>query len=300
MTLNHRNVKVAGISLHVVEAGPPDAPTVLFLHGWPECWVAFKQIMPALGERAHCLAIDLPGIGGSEMPPIANDKRALATYVRGLIETLGLRGVTLVGHDVGAQIVYAYLHEYPNELAAAALMNIVIPGVDPWSEVVRNPSIWHFAFHAIPELPEVLVTGRQAAYFDYFYDLLSATRTGVTGQSRQAYVAAYSRPEAMRTGFDWYRAFAQDEKDNRASQGLRIETPVLCIRGDREYGDLERYVAGLRTAGLRNVTGRLIRACGHFGPDEQPVEVATMISDFIPHRRVNDIQSPVSHDVDVK
>jgi pimeloyl-ACP methyl ester carboxylesterase len=280
VTLNHRNVNVAGILLHVVEAGPPNAPTVLFLHGWPESWATFEQVISALGERVHCLAIDLPGIGGSETPPASNDKRGLATYVHGLIATLDLRGVTLVGHDVGSQIVYAYLHEYPNELAGAVMMNIVIPGVDPWSEVIRNPSIWHFAFHAIPELPETLVTGRQAAYFDYFYDVLSATHAGVSAQARQAYVAAYSRPEALRTGFGWYRAFAQDEKDNIARQGHRVDTPVLYIRGDREYGDMERYVAGLRAAGLRNVTGRLIQGCGHFAPDEQPIELARMIGEF--------------------
>jgi pimeloyl-ACP methyl ester carboxylesterase len=240
--------------------------------------------MSALGERAHCLAIDLPGIGGSETPPASGDKRALAAYVHGLVDMLDLRGVTLVGHDVGAQIVYAYLHEYPNELAGAVLMNIVIPGVDPWSEVIRNPSIWHFAFHAIPELPETLVTGRQAAYFDYFYDVLSATHAGVSAQARQAYVAAYSRPEALRTGFGWYRAFSQDEKDNIARQGHRVDTPVLYMRGDHEYGDMERYAAGLRTAGLRNVTGRLIQGCGHFAPDEQPIEVATVIGEFAAHQ----------------
>jgi pimeloyl-ACP methyl ester carboxylesterase len=147
-----------------VEAGPFSAPTVLFLHGWPESWATFERVMSALGEQAHCLAIDLPGIGGSETPLASSDKRALATFVHGLVDMLDLRGVTLVGYDVGAQIVYAYLHEYPNELTGAILMNIVIPGVDPWSEVVRNPSIWHFAFHAIPELPETLVTGRQAAF----------------------------------------------------------------------------------------------------------------------------------------
>jgi pimeloyl-ACP methyl ester carboxylesterase len=280
VTLSHRNVNVTGLSLHVVETRTRNAQAVLFLHGWPESWVAFEQIMLALGEQAHCLAIDLPGIGGSETPPAANDKRALARHVHDLIGSLELRGVTLVGHDVGAQIVYAYLHEYPNQLAGAVLMNIVIPGVDPWSEIVRNPSIWHFAFHAIPELPETLVTGHQTAYFDYFYDLLSATRAGVSAQARQAYVAAYSRPEALRTGFDWYRAFAQDEKDSRSSRDCRVNTPVLYARGEREYGELEPYVAGLRAAGLQNVTGRLIRDSGHFSPDEQPVEVAAIIGEF--------------------
>ena len=63
--------------------------------------------------------------------------------------------VTLAGHDAGGQIVYAYLHAYPEDLARAVIMNVAIPGLDPWDEVKRNPHIWHFAFHAVPELPEI-------------------------------------------------------------------------------------------------------------------------------------------------
>jgi hypothetical protein len=43
-------------------------------------------------------------------------------------------------------------------------MNVVVPGVDHWSEVKRNPNIWHFAFHAVPELPEKLVQGKEAGF----------------------------------------------------------------------------------------------------------------------------------------
>lgn len=278
--MNHRNIDVAGLSLHVAEAGERGAPAVIFLHGWPQCWAAFKQVMPALAERAHTIAIDLPGIGGSETRAPLNDKRTLARYVHAMIGALDLRDVTLVGHDIGGQIVYAYLHEY-QDLARAVLMNIVIPGIDPWADVIRNPHIWHFAFHAIPELPEALVTDRLAPYFDYFYNVLAATPDGVPASVRREYAAAYSRPEALRTGFDWYRAFAQDEKANLADKHQPVNTPVLYLRGDKEPGDIDRYVAGLRDGGLRNVRSSLIANSGHFTPDEQPAQIARVISEFI-------------------
>ena len=156
-------------------------------------------------------------------------------------------------------------------------MNIVIPGVDPWSEVIRNPHIWHFAFHAIPDLPERLVANRLGPYFDYFYDALSARGDRVSPSAREKYVRAYSRPDALRTGFDWYRTFAQDERDNHPARS--IETPVLYVRGEEEQGDIGQYVGGLRSAGLRNVSGKIIAASGHFSPDEQPGEVADAIAD---------------------
>jgi pimeloyl-ACP methyl ester carboxylesterase len=293
VSLKHSRVAVDGIPLHIVEAGARNTPAVLLLHGWPESWIAFEQVLSLLGERTRAIAIDLPGIGESRAPARANDKRTLARYIRSLTHQLDLQSVTLVGHDVGGQIVYACLRDFAGELSRAVMMNIAIPGVDPWSEVTQNPRIWHFAFHAIPELPERLVANRAGPYFDYFFDTLSARPGAVSARARARYVQAYSRPEALRTGFDWYRAFPQDERDNKSVR--QIHTPVLYLRGEKEQGDIERYVQGLRSAGLRNVTGHLIRHSGHFAPEEQPREVASAILNFmtsgrsagtVPRRRV--------------
>jgi pimeloyl-ACP methyl ester carboxylesterase len=283
ISLKHSTVPVDNIPLHVVEAGESDAPAVLFLHGWPESWTAFERVLYLLGDRTHALAIDLPGIGESSIPARANDKRTLATCVHGLIRELGLQSVTLVGHDVGGQIVYAYLRQYSGELARAVLMNIVIPGVDPWSEVIRNRYLWHFAFHSIADLPEMLVSGHTREYFDYFYDILSATRDGVPVHAREAYVRAYSRPEALRTGFGWYRSFERDERDN--ANVRTIDTPVLYLRGQEEQGELARYVRGLRSVGLRHASGKLIPDSGHFAPDERPGEVAKAVAEFMQIKR---------------
>jgi len=225
-----------------------------------------------------------PGIGGSKIPPRSNDKNTLACHVHGLIERMKLPSVTLVGHDVGGQIVYAYLKAYPDELQKAVIMNVAVPGVDPWSEVKRNPYIWHFAFHAIPNLPELLVRGKGAAYFAFFFDTISARPDGVSESAREMYVEAYSRPEALHTGFEWYRAFPQDEKDNHASQGNSVQTRVLYLRGEHEIGSLEDYVKGRGESGLRNLEGRLIPNSGHYAPDEQPNEVAAILSESSPHR----------------
>ncbi len=135
----------------------------------------------------------------------------------------------LVGHDVGGQIVYAYLHSYPGELSKSVIMNVSVPGIDPWDEVKHNPYIWHFAFHAIPILPETLVAGKQGPYFDYFYDTISVKQKSIDKQIRTAYVESYSTFESLKTGFDWYRAFPKDEEDNIKLKNNKIQTPVLYL-----------------------------------------------------------------------
>ena len=83
--------------------------------------------MTALSQEAHVVAIDLPGIGGSKTPPRSTDKHTLACHVHSLIEGMKLPSVTLVGHDVGGQIVYAYLKAYPDDLQKAVIMNVAVP-----------------------------------------------------------------------------------------------------------------------------------------------------------------------------
>jgi len=62
-TFRHRQVTVAGSPLHVVEAGDPEAAPFLFLHGWPESWHSWRQIMTVASGQVRAIAMDLPGVG---------------------------------------------------------------------------------------------------------------------------------------------------------------------------------------------------------------------------------------------
>ena len=71
--------------------------------------------------------------------------------------------------------------------------------------------------------------------------------------ARDTVAKAYTRPQALYVRFEWYRAFAQDEQANRDSMSDPVRTPVVYMRGEHDAGDLERYLNGLRSGGLRNV-----------------------------------------------
>ncbi len=278
--MRHFHVGVEGLSIHVAEGGAEDRQGLLFLHGWPQDWSAFAGVMAALQEDARVVALDLPGIGLSERPAYSNDKRTLAFIVRDVIESLGLQDVTLAGHGIGAQIVYSYLRVFPGALRRAVLMNPAIPGVEPWSRVARDARSWYLAFHAIQGLPEILVSSHRTSYFNYFYDRLSGP-AGVSVRARAAYVAAYASPVALRTGFEWFRAFTRDERDNQAVRGERVDTPVLVLRGEHETALVADDIAGLRDSGCADVRGDVVRGSGYFAPDEQAEAVAVLLREFI-------------------
>jgi pimeloyl-ACP methyl ester carboxylesterase len=277
-SFRHRQVMLGATELHVVEAGDPAAPPVVFLHGWPSSWRSWQDVMALAAGSCRAIAVDLPGVGGSTGEPTDGTKRALAAVVRDLVTALDLRDVTLVGQDAGGMIAYPYLCAYP-DLARAVIMNVVIPGLDPWDQVLANPYIWHFAFHAIPELPETLVDGHQRAYFDYYYDILSADPAAIPPEVREEYVAAYASRAALTAGFSWYRAFPQDAGDNTAA--TPPSTPLLYLRGEHERGDLAAYEAGFRAAGLTDVRTARIPGAGHFAGEESPEGTWRAVADFM-------------------
>ncbi len=277
--LRHRQVYVDGSSVHVVEAGDPAAAPVVFLHGWPESWRSWLPVMERADEQVRAIALDLPGVGESTGAATDGSKRELARVVRSVIGALALDGVTLVGHDAGGMIAYSYLRAY-DDVARVVIMDVVVPGVDPWDEVLRNPYIWHFAFHSIPELPERLVQGRQAEYFDFFYEVLCADPAKVGAEARAAYVEAYSRASALTAGFDWYRTFPRDAAENGETLGHETTTPLLYLRGEHESGDIDAYVAGFRAAGVAHVEQGIVPGAGHFAPEEAPEETWRLLAGF--------------------
>ena len=269
--------------MHVVSAGSKHALSLVFLHGWPEDWSAWTQMLHQASQQVHAVAIDLPGIGESVMadPPAA--KHEISGLVGDVIAALGLKKVVVVGHDVGGQIAFAHLSRTSGRIDAAVIMDVVVPGLPPWDEVLRNPNIWHFAFHAVPRLPEQLVAGKEESYFDFFYNEIARHPERITPDRRRTYAKAYSRPASLKAGFNWYRAFPHDAACNAElmKRGAAITEPVLYIRGRDEAGTIDRYLEGFKGAGLANIRGAVIPDCGHFAPEEQPAAVWQEIQRFL-------------------
>ena len=239
--------------------------------------------MQLAAASARAIAIDLPGIGESTSEVVPATKSQLAAVVRGLVSTLGLQNLTLVGHDAGGMITYSYMRQYA-DLARAVILDVVVPGVDPWEEVRRNSHVWHFAFHAVARLPERLVQGRQAEYFDYFFDVLSADPSRIDAASRRAHVQAYATDAALSAGFGWYRAFGQDAAENRALVGQRaVSTPLLYLRGAKGpsgTGGIQPYLEGFRRVGVEHLVSSIVPGAGHFCAEEAPEETWRLIAEF--------------------
>jgi len=273
-------LEVGPVRIAATKAGSAEGPALLLLHGWPQSRALYDGVVEALSKRFLVLAMDLPDVGDSRGAPPSAEKAMLADLVLAAAERAGARDVTIVGLDVGGMIAFAAARDHGERISRAIVINTVIPGLDPWGAVLADPHVWHFAFHAIPGLPETLVRGRERAYFDFFHDALASDPGKIPDALREIFAQAYARPEALKAGFDWYRAMARDAERNARSRP--ISTPLLFVRGDADGRSAESYAPGLKAAGVASLKIRTVAGTGELLPVERPEAFIDIVEDFAP------------------
>lgn len=278
-------IRIDAMTVGATVAGSEHLPSLLLLHGWPHCRRLYRPVMEALGEQARVIAIDLPDIGDSRGAPPGFDKRTLADIAIAAAERLDAPRPVVAGLDVGGMIAFSAARDHGQRIAGAMVMNTVVPGLPPWEQVIANPAIWHFAFHQLPKLPEALVSDRQRIYFDFFIDALSDNAKAIGDDMRQRFADAYRRPEALRAGFEWYRAMPEDAVRNR--ERVAIDIPVAYVRGDADHADLQAYLDGLRAGGVLNLVGHTIPESGELLPLENPSAFVDSVRGFMQRVRAS-------------
>ena len=107
-----KTARANGITLNYAMGGA--GPTVVLLHGYPQTWYMWRKVMPALAGHYTVIAPDLRGSGGSDAPAGGYDKATLAEDIRQLLLAMGRTDqVSLVGHDIGTTVSYAYAAAHP-------------------------------------------------------------------------------------------------------------------------------------------------------------------------------------------
>ncbi|MDH2426876.1 alpha/beta hydrolase [Sphaerisporangium sp. TRM90804] len=260
----HGKVAVEGGNLHYVRGG--SGPAIVLLHGWPETWLMWRPVMPALARDHTVIAFDLPGLGDSAIPSGGYDKATTAKRIREAVHKLGFTQVELLGHDLGVLIAHPYARDFPGEVTRFAVIESPLAGFG--LEQLYGLS-WHFRFNMSPApIPEKIMDNADVStYLGMMYGF-SFNREGIDAE---AYYRAYASPARRTAGYNYYRAFPADAENNLANASKRLPMPVLAIGGQYSFGtgvaDSFRQVAD-------DVRPVVAPDAGHFVPEENPGFVA--------------------------
>lgn len=122
----YRTVTVNGLDIFYREAGSPNAPTILLLHGYPTSSHMFRNLIPALADQFHVVAPDYPGFGYSSMPTVDEFDYTfdrLAEVMTEFIAMIGLKRYSLYLMDYGTPIGYRIATQQPEQVEALIVQN---------------------------------------------------------------------------------------------------------------------------------------------------------------------------------
>ncbi|MCE2474588.1 MAG: alpha/beta hydrolase [Alphaproteobacteria bacterium] len=275
-SLRHHFADVGDVRLHYVTAGR--GPAVVLLHGWPQTWYMWREVMVGLAGDYRVIAPDLRGLGDSSRPAGGYDKKTLAQDVWRLVHNvLGEQELFVVGHDWGGPVAFALAAQHREAVKRLAVFDVPVPG-DGTSAMFQNR--WHHGLHWEPDFPEALTRGREDIYLGFFFRHWGARPDAISEAAQREYVRTYRQPGAMRAGFHLYCATPQDVTDNQSflSQG-KLRMPVLCYGGAKGRGRGEAAIESWRRV-ADDVRGGVVDDCGHWIPEERPDWVTTELRAF--------------------
>lgn len=266
------------VRIGYVEAGPPDGPPVLLLHGEPSWSFLYRKLLPVLAEAGlRAIAPDLVGFGRSDKPAEVTD-HTYARHVEWLrafaFDALDLREVTLVGQDWGGLLGLRLVAEHPDRFAGVVAANTGLPTGDH-----EMPAQW-WAFHDAVQQAPVL-------------DVARFVQSGCRRELSQAELEAYDAPfpnETYKAGPRAMPGLVPTTPDDPATEANRrawqtlstLELPFLCAfsDGDPITGGmapiLQRVMPG--AAGRQHPT---ITGAGHFLQEDSGERLAEVVVDFV-------------------
>lgn len=272
--VTHRDVHARGLRFHVAEAGPADAPPVVLLHGWPQHWFMWRDVIPALAADRRVIAPDLRGLGWSDAPRHGYLKQELADDMLAVLSALGVERFDVIGHDWGGWAGFLMAASAPDRVARYIACSIP----HPWPprerpRLRRLANLWYQVALGSPGLGASLMRNGR-----FQQQVLSVARVhgNYTPDELATFVGVLRQPANAHATSQYYRQFLLHELRPLLTGAFKertYETPTHLLwgrrdpilQGARATGDHERYAP--------NTTIEWVDDTGHFLPEERPALV---------------------------
>lgn len=269
-----RFAEANGVRLHYLVAGQGEP--VLLLHGFGQSSHMWRPLMRELAKDHTVIAADLRGAGQSSAAE-GYTKAAMAQDMHALMTGLGQDQVSIVGHDIGTMVAYAYAAQFPGAVKRVVLLDGFLPGVGDWTRPWLSRDQWHFTFYG--KTPQALVQGRERIYLEHFWnDFAADPGKSIPEADRRIYAAELARPDHVHASMEYFRAIEQDGREFREYAAKPLTMPMLVITGEKSANDvLTKQVALIAT----DVQSAIVPGAGHWLMEEAPGFVIPKLVEFL-------------------
>ena len=266
--VDHEFVDAGGLRTHVALAG--HGPPVLMLHGWPQHWYLWRDVIPVVAPHARVVAPDFRGFGWTEVPERGYEKHQLMRDMVALLDELGIEKVTVAGHDWGGYVGLLLALEHPNRVEGLLVMNVL----PPWPTRDRKTLLDAWRFMYMPMLSTPGIGGWIGR---------TVGPRGIPEPARAAFAARLGDERAWATE-RLYRTFFLRElpalmRGGHSPADLRVPTRVLF--GMRDVV-LTARAAKDAFGQAEAVELELVADATHFIVDEKPELVADRLLGLLP------------------
>ena len=272
--VEHRFVELPdGLRMHVAEAGQGDP--VLLLHGFPQHWWEWRDVIPALAENHRVIVPDQRGTGWTDAPDSGYDRKQLVADVVALLDALEIDRVHLVSHDWGALVSCLLCFEHPERVRS--YMCIAIPHPFIRFDIRALPAFRHLWFQYVVATPRVgprlLSSGGLVRRVIRGF---SSPRTTWSDDDLSMYVDRMREPARARAASSLYRGLILPEIA-RIARGVyrdqKLTTPTVILCGADDPVMRPEFLGGYED-NADDLTIEVVPDASHYIPDEQPAAVA--------------------------
>jgi pimeloyl-ACP methyl ester carboxylesterase len=256
--VKHEFVDAGGLRTHVALAG--EGRAVVMLHGWPQHWYLWRDVIPLVAPHARVVCPDFRGFGWSEVPDRGYEKDQLMRDVLALLDELGVEDFWVAGHDWGGYVGFLLALEHPERVKGLLAANIL----PPWPS--RDPRValdaWRLAYMPLLATPGLgrrigrSLAARGLPEEKAFIDRLGGERGHATEQLYRTFLLR-ELPRLMRGRY--------------SAADLRV--PTKLVFGERDIVLTRRAVEDA-AAQSDSIELELVADATHFVVDEKPELVA--------------------------
>lgn len=257
--VEHRWVEARGLRFHVAVAGPPDGAPVFLVHGWPQNWWEWREVIgPLAGAGYRVMAPDLRGLGWSDAPPDGYEKEELASDLLAVLDALGVAGpVRLAGHDWGGWVGWLLCLRAPERFSHFLILNIAHPFATPRLRPLG--ALWRFWY-------QVLIAAGEPAR-PAIARWAGAPRAGWDARDAAIFLGRIREPARRRASVLYYRLFLLRELGPLLAGRYRASD--FRARARWLHGAEDRILTPAVLAGSP-VPVEYVEGVNHFIVDERP------------------------------